>query len=190
MESQWIVELTSSGRVDAVKKGPFPLIIYFPIRQCPARGKNTFISGTLFCEPSRSPSTRASSALERERQREGERAWQIDWPCSLLHVCVCLHMLVSARVWRKKPKTYYLHTAGWSKRLYKSFVLFCPFTAQMHSYGVSLMLYHGSHDSVSVALRLSSQMHTICGHLAVRSWNVWKKKSGKIMSARAQDNCP
>lgn len=48
----WIVELTSSGRVDAVKKGPFPLIIYFPIRHCPARGKNTFISGTLFCEPS------------------------------------------------------------------------------------------------------------------------------------------
>lgn len=43
MESQWIVELTSSGRVDAVKKGPFPLIIYFPIRHCPARGKNTFI---------------------------------------------------------------------------------------------------------------------------------------------------
>jgi len=43
MESQWIVELTSSGRVDAVKKGPFPLIIYFPIRQCPERGKNTFI---------------------------------------------------------------------------------------------------------------------------------------------------
>lgn len=42
-ESQWIVELTSSGRVDAVKKGPFPLIIYFPIRHCPARGKNTFI---------------------------------------------------------------------------------------------------------------------------------------------------
>ena len=43
MESHWIVELTSSGRVDAVKKGPFPLIIYFPIRHCPARGKNTFI---------------------------------------------------------------------------------------------------------------------------------------------------
>lgn len=43
MESQWIVELTSSGRVDAVKKGPFPLIIYFPIRHCPARGRNTFI---------------------------------------------------------------------------------------------------------------------------------------------------
>lgn len=43
MEAQWIVELTSSGRVDAVKKGPFPLIIYFPIRHCPARGKNTFI---------------------------------------------------------------------------------------------------------------------------------------------------
>lgn len=43
MESQCIVELTSSGRVDAVKKGPFPLIIYFPIRHCPARGKNTFI---------------------------------------------------------------------------------------------------------------------------------------------------
>ena len=43
MEAQWIVELTSSGRVGAVKKGPFPLIIYFPIRHSPARGKHTFI---------------------------------------------------------------------------------------------------------------------------------------------------
>lgn len=62
MESQWVVELTSSGRVDAARKGPFPLIIYFPIRHCPARGKNTFIGGTLFCEPSnQNLSTRAST---------------------------------------------------------------------------------------------------------------------------------
>lgn len=71
MESQWIVELTSSGRVDAVKKGPFPLIIYFPIRHCPARGRNTFIWGTLFCEPSNQEPVHSSivSIVGRERNK-------------------------------------------------------------------------------------------------------------------------
>lgn len=74
MESQWIVELTSSGRVDAVKKGPFPLIIYFPIRHCPARGKNTFIEGTLFCEPGNQEPVHSSIVSIEERERARARA--------------------------------------------------------------------------------------------------------------------
>lgn len=90
MESQWIVELTSSGRVDAVKKGPFPLIIYFPIRHCPARGKNTFISGTLFCEPSNQEPVHSSIVSIVERG-----AWWIDRPWLSLHVCVCTYVCLT-----------------------------------------------------------------------------------------------
>lgn len=83
MESQWIVELTSSGRVDAVKKGPFPLIIYFPIRHCPARGKHTFISGTLFCEPSNQEPVHSSIVSMVNGGWGG--AWRIDRPWLSLH---------------------------------------------------------------------------------------------------------
>lgn len=63
--AQCVVELTSSAMVDAVKKGPFSLIIYFPIRHSPARSKNTFNRGTLSVHKDfrRQPTTRASSAL-------------------------------------------------------------------------------------------------------------------------------
>lgn len=88
MEAQWIVELTSSGRVDAVKKGPFPLIIYFPIRQCPVRGKNTFISGTLFCEAgNQEPVHESIVSIER-------RAWHIDWSGLSLPVCMFWSVLM------------------------------------------------------------------------------------------------
>lgn len=90
MESQWIVELTSSGRVDAVKKGPFPLIIYFPIRHCPARGKNTFICGTLFCEPGNQEPVH-SSIFSTEHRKYGK---SIGYGCHCMCACVCLHMLL------------------------------------------------------------------------------------------------
>lgn len=90
MESQWIVELTSSGRVDAVKKGPFPLIIYFPIRHCPARGKNTFIWGTLFCEPSNQEPVHSSIVSIVESVA--------NWLAVALTVCVCVWPCVSLHV--------------------------------------------------------------------------------------------
>lgn len=92
MESQWIVELTSSGRVDAVKKGPFPLIINFPIRHSPARGKNTFISGTLFCEPGNQEPVHSSIVSIEER----ERGKLIGCGCHCM--CMCSHMLLSVCV--------------------------------------------------------------------------------------------
>lgn len=101
MESQWIVELTSSGRVDAVKKGPFPLIIYFPIRHCPARGKNTFISGTLFCEASNQEPVHSSIVSIVGR---GGLTWRIDRPWLSLHVCVCtVCLIVSVENWQYFP---------------------------------------------------------------------------------------
>lgn len=109
MESQWIVELTSSGRVDAVKKGPFPLIIYFPIRHCPARGKNTFICGTLFCEPSNQEPVHSSivSIVESVANRLAVA----------LTVCVCVTMCVFARS--------YLCLCVWKNRKYIPFSTSC-----------------------------------------------------------------
>lgn len=90
MESQWIVELTSSGRVDAVKKGPFPLIIYFPIRHCPARGKNTFIWGTLFCEPGNQEPVHSSIVSIEERERGKSIGCGCHYMCVFAHAFVCL----------------------------------------------------------------------------------------------------
>lgn len=100
MESQWIVELTSSGRVDAVKKGPFPLIIYFPIRHCPARGKNTFIWGTLFCEPGNQEPVHSSivSIEERERGKSIGRGCHCMCVCVCIYTCLCL--FVGVCVWK------------------------------------------------------------------------------------------
>lgn len=157
MESQWIVELTSSGRVDAVKKGPFPLIIYFPIRHCPARGKNTFIWGTLFCEPSNQEPVHSSIVSIEERESVANRL------AAAVTACVC--------VWGKK-KIYYFHIVGLrSKRLYKSFVLFYPLIVQLHPYGVSLWLKYGTHDSMSVAL-YPCLLKYMCGGLTVKCLNV------------------
>lgn len=107
MDSQWIVELTSSGRVDAVKKGPFPLIIYFPIRHCPARGKNTFIWGTLFCEPSKQEPVHSSIVSIEESESVANRLALAVTECVsvlsvLLSVGLCVHV--------KKVKIYYLTT--------------------------------------------------------------------------------
>ncbi len=177
MESQWIVELTSSGRVDAVKKGPFPLIIYFPIRHCPARGKNTFIWGTLFCEPGNQEPVHSSIVSIEER----ERGKSIGRGCHCM--CVCLHELLSVCVCGvcvcmcvcEKQKIYYFHTVGLrSKGLYKSFVLFYPLIVQLHPYGVSLWLKYGSHDSMSVAL-YPCLVKYMCGCLAVRGQSVLRQ---------------
>lgn len=111
MESQWIVELTSSGRVDAVKKGPFPLIIYFPIRHCPARGKNTFICGTLFCEPSNQEPVHSSIV-----SIVGVRGKSIGRGCH----CMCVRAYVCLCVW-KEQKMCYFHVQ-WSKRLCLGFI--------------------------------------------------------------------
>lgn len=133
MESQWIVELTSSGRVDAVKKGPFPLIIYFPIRHCPARGKNTFIWGTLFCEPSNQEPVHSSivSIVESVANRLAVALTV----CVCDRVCLCTFLSLFVHV--EKQKIYSVFHVLQSKRFYTSLVKkMYPLNIQLYPYGV------------------------------------------------------
>lgn len=117
-------------------------------------------------QATRSPSTQASSASRRKR----ERAWQIDWLWLSLHVCsICTFFCVCVRVCVRKQKIYSLPLVELrSKGSRGPFVLsFYPLILQLHPYGVSLWQKYGSHDSLSLGL-YPSLLKCMCGYVAVR----------------------
>lgn len=115
-------------------------------------------------QATRSPSTQASSASKRKR----ERAWQIDWLWLSLHVrSICTFFCVCVCV--RKQKIYSLPLVELrSKGSHGPFVLsFYPLILQLHPYGVSLWQKYGSHDSLSLGL-YPSLLKCMCGYVAVR----------------------